>query len=137
MSRPAVLTGPFWSDALERVGSTLTQGLVAAMIVAGGFGKLDEWAFWEPVLWITVLALAKSLAAGFISPNTGASLGTTVPGGLVSAYTTQTEQGSYGGKSVAHPGDTVAGPAAPVPDGLPVDVTKAGPSPYTAQKDLP
>lgn len=126
-----IFTSAFWKDAVERVGSTFFEALVAVLIVGGlSFQNLGDWVFWEPLLWITVVALVKVLAAGFISPNTGASLGTTVPGELVAAYTTQTKvvDGSYsGGRTVAHPGDTVAGPAAAVTDGRPVDVTKSEP----------
>jgi hypothetical protein len=129
-----IFTKAFWSDAIERVGSTFTEGLVAALIVVGGFSTLDDWAFWEPVLWLTVVALAKVLAAGFINPNTGGSLGTANPAGIVKALVTQKKVETIlpsGNTTTAYVGATIAGEAATQPTATPVEVVTPGASPYS------
>jgi hypothetical protein len=108
----------FWKDAAERVVATFIAVLVG-VFSAEGFStdSLDEWRFWAPILITTAITVVKALGFGAINPNTGASAGTAIPGGIVQAYTaqTKTESTTSGGRHlgyVAHPGDTVAGPAA-------------------------
>lgn len=75
-----IWSAAFWRDAVERVGSTFVQVLLGAMIASGiSFAQLGHWAFWSPLLWATAIALVKAVAAGILSPSTGASLGTTIP----------------------------------------------------------
>lgn len=128
-----IWTKAFWKDAVERIGSTAFQVVGGALIAAAGFGVLDDWSFWKPVLWTLVLALVKVLAAGFINPNTGASLGTTNPTDIVKAVVTQKDivlDGDRMGPGmpdevVAKAGDTVAGPAAIQDNNTPVEVVPA------------
>lgn len=106
----------FWKDAAERVVATFLAVLVG-VFASDGFNvsSLGSWKFWAPILITTGITVIKALGFGAASPNTGASAGTTIPGGLVQAYTTVTKKtlGNYnGGTVMAHPGDTVAGPAA-------------------------
>ena len=84
-------TKAFWKDAVERVGSTFLEALLAVMLLSGfDLEQLTSWDLvWKGVITITLISLVKALAAGLANPNTGASLGTTVPGDIVSAYTTQ------------------------------------------------
>lgn len=128
-----IWTKAFWKDAVERIGSTFFQVLGGALIAAGGFGKLDDWSFWEAVLWAMVLVVVKVLAAGFFNPNTGASFGTTNPADIVKAVVTQTDIKTDGDKVgmgmpdevIARAGDTVAGKAAVQDTNTPVAVTSA------------
>jgi hypothetical protein len=125
-----IWTKAFWKDAVERIGSTAFQVVGGAIIAAAGFGVLDDWSFWKPVLWTLVLALAKVLAAGFINPNTGASFGTTNPAGIVKAIETQKDivlEGDRVGPGmpdtvIANAGETVAGKAAVQDTNTPVEV---------------
>lgn len=127
-------TKAFWKDAAERVFFTFVAVLVG-VFSAEGFStdSLDNWSFWAPILITTGVTVVKALGFGAISPNTGASAGTAVPGEIVSAYTTLTTQqtkardGYGGGLVTVHPGDTVAGPAAAVQDGKPVQVSPLPP----------
>lgn len=125
-----IFTKAFWQDAFERVGSTFMEVLIAALIVTGGFASLGQWAFWEPLLWATAVALAKVLAAGFINPNTGGSFGTTNPARIVKALVTQKAIENDAGLPLADVGDTVAGEAAVQKVHTPVEVVEPGPSPY-------
>lgn len=105
----------FWKDAAERVIATFIAVLVG-VFASDGFdvSSLSSWKFWAPILITTAITVVKALGFGAVSPNTGASAGTTIPGGLVQAYTTTTKKqvDGYGGVVLAHPGDTVAGPGA-------------------------
>jgi len=140
-----IWTKAFWKDAGERVSSTFVQVVGGAIIAAAGFGSLDEWSFWEPLLWATVIATAKVLVAGVLNPNTGASLGTTNPADIVKALVTQKDIKTDGDKIgmgvqdevIANAGETVAGKAAVQDTNTPVDVTEAGPSPYSIPMDPP
>lgn len=117
----------FWKDAGERVLFTVLA-TIAGIVTADGFDwiHLDLKATALSVLSIAFFTLIKCLAAVVANPNTGASVGTTIPGELVSAYTTQKDiqigTDQYASKTVAHPGDTVAGPAAVQPTGTQVEV---------------
>lgn len=127
-----IWTKAFWKDAVERLGSTFFETLLGAMIAASAFSALSHWSFWEPLLWTTVVAMVKVIAAGFISPNTGASLGTTHPVDITKAIVTQTDITTDAqNEVVANAGETVAGKAATQQTNTPVDVTEAGPSPYS------
>lgn len=135
-----IWTKAFWEDAVERVGSTFVQVLLGAMLATGiNFASMGHWSFWEPLLWATAIALVKVLVAGFVSPNTGASFGTTNPAGIVKALVTQKDVVLDGDKVgmgvpdevIASAGETVAGKAAVQETGSPVAVVEVGPSPYT------
>lgn len=106
-----IWTKGFWKDAVERVGSTFLETLLGSMIAAGGFAAMGVWNFWESVLWITVIALGKTIVAGLANPTTGASFGTSVPADGVVALKTADEQVS-------------AGPGSPLEDGTPVQVDR-------------
>lgn len=108
----------FWKDALERVLGTVLAALAVAIPV--DLTGVKELKVTEIAVGLGLLAaatLVKCLLAVLKNPNTGASFGTAVPGGLVAA---QTDAGG------SHPGDTgpiVAGPAAiNIPDGAPVQI---------------
>lgn len=132
-----MFTKAFLKDAFERFGSTFIAVLIGTFVGIYStkdfdWDKLGEKSFWIPILVTSAVTAAKAVLAYLKNPNTGASLGTTVPGELVSAYTTQTTvtrseaDGYRGGAVLAHPGDTVAGPAAPaaIDEGLKVEVAR-------------
>lgn len=129
-----MLSKAFWIDAGERVFATVVA-TVLGVITADGFNwvNLDFKQAALGVLSVAFFTLLKCLAAGLANPNTGASLGTTVPGELVSAFTTQktieVDRDVIGGElTLAHPGDTVAGPAALQPTGTQVVVVPPAPT---------
>lgn len=116
----------FWKDVADRVLSTFVAVVVGVIVSTDGFkaSSLGDWKFWTPVLITTAVTVAKALGLGIVNPNTGASFGTTVPGGLVAAQTDA---------SGSHPGDTIAGAATDIPDGTPVELSpNTGPSPYSS-----
>lgn len=128
----AIWTKAFWKDAIERLGTTLVAILIGAMTASDfGWTMLDDWKFWSPIAVSMGINLLKVLLAGFASPNTGASLGTTNPAGIVKAFVTQKDVVTEGDKVgpgmpdevVARAGDTVAGNAATQANNTPVDVT--------------
>lgn len=130
-----IFTKAFWEDAIERIGTTFGESLLGAMIAAGGFSAMGGWSFWEVILWTTALALVKVVLAGLINPNTGGSLGTTHPAGIVKALVTQKEIKTDGDPDVlggaptlAREGETVAGQASSQPNNTPVVVSLPPPA---------
>jgi hypothetical protein len=123
-------TKAFWKDAGERIFSTALQALLAVMITSGfDLNLLLSWTgVWKGVVTISLLALVKALIAVLKNPNTGASFGTTVPGDITEAYTTQKTITDDNGAVLAHPGDTVAGPASVQPTDEPVVVALPAPT---------
>lgn len=133
----------FWKDALERTISAVCQSLLLFLSgdVIGEVGGSDypiqvdfsQWETWLNVIaGAAILQMLKNFIAVTANPNTGASFGASIPGTLVQAYTSVTRQSSASGDYVAHPGDTVAGPAAElqagVGEGEPVYVKPVPPS---------
>lgn len=128
----AIWTKAFWKDAIERLGTTLVSILIGAMTASDfGWTMLDDWRFWSPIAVSMGVNVLKVLLAGFASPNTGASFGTTNPADIVQALVTQKDVVTQGDKIgmgmpdevVAKAGDTVAGNAAVQVNNTPVEVT--------------
>lgn len=75
-----IWTAAFWKDAVERLGTTLVSVLIGAIATDDfGWSMMGDWKFWSPIVIAMGVNLLKVLAAGLSGPNTGASLGTTVP----------------------------------------------------------
>ena len=85
-------TAGFWKDVGERSAATFAQALIAAVgvsYVAGQTGVHEvDWADAASVAALAaVLALLKGIAAALAKPETGASIGTTVPADTVRKLT--------------------------------------------------
>lgn len=93
--------------------------LILAAITAGGTAATGVLSTVEDVPgWVT-------LTVGLITAVSAA-----VGGVLVQGQVTPNSRVAAQVAPAGSPADFVAGPAAPVRDGKPVDVTEAGPSPY-------
>ena len=110
----SIYTKGFWMDAGERALWTFAQSLGAILtvdVVAGaGFFEVNWASALSVSLLATVYALIKALGLGAASPESGASLGTSVPKGSVAAIEDEYE------------GQYKADEAAPYAEGTPVDV---------------
>lgn len=128
----------FWKDAAERTISAVAQALLLFWfgealpdsIVQVNVDFADWRAWGQIVLAAAVLQMLKNLVAVLKNPNNGASFGTTNPADMVEALVTAktVTTGVYGsGRTVAAPGDTVAGKASPIETDQPVQVSPLPP----------
>jgi len=117
-----MFTLAFWKAAAERAVKTFAQSFAASLAVATSLTD----APWMPALSAAGLATVLSLVTSLISANVGDKGPSLAGETLTETVAAEADPSS--------PTGAVAGPAADVPEGAPVEVTEAPDDPKTGQR---